>query len=220
MEGGVTMKNEEKKGGLILSPEAIVILKSLKGEDKICFIDCVLDYHENGTLPNEDVSEIVTLSFNVFRMAYDNDQQKYKDKCERNRENIRKRYEKVRTNSDVNDGIRTNTKSTNNNNNNNNNVTNVTEEDKEEAGQPLQSSPAPHSERYAKFIVWFGENCPHLKKMEQPTEEQFFKLLDKSGSANQLQDILLAMENDKNTPSKRRSVYLTANNWLNRDLKK
>lgn len=214
------MKNEEKKGGLILSPEAIVILKSLKGEDKISFIDCVLDYHENGTTPNEGVSEIVSLSFNVFRMAYDNDQQKYKDKCERNRENVLKRYERLRTNTNVNNGIRTNTNATNNNNNNNNNVSNETEEDKEEAGKPLSSTPAPQSERYTKFISWFGENCPHLKKMEQPTEDQFFKLLEKAGNANKLQDILLAMENNKETPSKRRSVYLTATNWLNRDLKK
>lgn len=213
------MKNEEKKGGLILSPEAIVILKSLKGEDKISFIDCVLDYHENGTTPNEGVSEIVSLSFNVFRMAYDNDQQKYKDKCERNRENVLKRYERLRTNTNVNNGIRTNTNATNNNNNNN--VSIETEEDKkEEADKPLSSPPVLLSERYTKFISWFVENCPHLKKMEQPAEDQFFKLLEKAGNANKLQDILLAMENNKETPSKRRSVYLTAMNWLNRDLKK
>ena len=101
------------------------------------------------------------------------------------------------------------------------NVSIETEEDKkEEADKPLSSPPVLLSERYTKFISWFVENCPHLKKMEQPAEDQFFKLLEKAGNANKLQDILLAMENNKETPSKRRSVYLTAMNWLNRDLKK
>ena len=118
------------------------------------------------------------------------------------------------------DASKSNQIESNNNYNYNSNVSNETEEYKEEAGKPLSSSPALLSERYTKFISWFVENCPHLKKMEQPTEDQFFKLLEKAGNANKLQDILLAMENNKETPSKRRSVYLTAMNWLNRDLKK
>lgn len=88
---------------------------------------------------------------------------------------------------------------------------------KEKADKPL--SPSPASERYLDFQNWLSLNCPHLNKMEQPTEEQFQKLIEKAGSVKALSDILLAMENDTNTPKKRRSIYLTACNWLNRDKK-
>lgn len=98
------------------------------------------------------------------------------------------------------------------------NVSIETKEDKEKTAlQPLSSSPA--SDRYKNFQDWLSSNCPHLNKMEQPTEEQFLKLIEKAGSVKALSDILLAMENDTNTPKKRRSIYLTACNWLNRDKK-
>jgi hypothetical protein len=114
------MKDEKKKGGLILSPETIVILKDLKGEDKNRFIDCIIDYHENGTTPNESVCGAISTFFKVFRMTYDYNQKKYDEKCEKLRNNARSKRANASKSKQI---------ESNNNNNNNNNVTNVTEED-------------------------------------------------------------------------------------------
>ena len=165
------MKNKEKKGGLILSPETIVILRSLKGEDRDCFLDCVLDYHEKGSVPSDDVSDIVNISFKVFRMAYDTNQQKYKNKCDKNRENIRKRYEKIRTYTNENDGIRTNTNATNTIQSNVTNVTNLSIlEDKSSLSDCSDDAQID----FDKFIqCWNNEavNC-NLKQIKYLTDKR------------------------------------------------
>lgn len=209
------------KGKLLLSDNISILYHQLECMERVLFMDAVFDYHENGNEPSEDVGRCVLMAFKLFKVEYDEDQEKYEEKCEKLRNNARSRKADASKSKQMpTDASKSNQIESNNNNNYNSNVSNETEEYKEEAGEPLSSTPAPQSERYTKFISWFGENCPHLKKMEQPTEDQFFKLLEKAGNANKLQDILLAMENNKETPSKRRSVYLTATNWLNRDLKK
>lgn len=216
MEGGLRMK-----GKLLLSDNISILYHQLEGMERVLFMDAVFDYHENGNEPSEDVGRCVLMAFKLFKVEYDEDQEKYEEKCEKLRNNARSRKADASKSKQMpTDASKSNQIESNNNNNYNSNVSNETEEYKEEAGKPLSSSPALLSERYTKFISWFVENCPHLKKMEQPAEDQFFKLLEKAGNANKLQDILLAMENNKETPSKRRSVYLTAMNWLNRDLKK
>lgn len=209
------------KGKLLLSNNVSILYHQLEGMERVLFMDAVFDYHENGNEPGEEVGRCVLMAFEFFKVEYDKDQDKYEEKCDILRNNARlKKANASKSNQMQADASKSNQIESNNNSNNNNNVTNVTKEDKEEAGKPLSSPPVLMSERYTKFISWFVENCPHLKKMEQPAEDQFFKLLEKAGNANKLQDILLAMENNKETPSKRRSVYLTAMNWLNRDLKK
>ena len=209
------------KGKLLLSDNISILYHQLEGMERVLFMDAVFDYHENGNEPGEDVGRCVLMAFKLFKVEYDEDQEKYEEKCEKLRNNARSRKaDASKSNQMPTDASKSNQIESNNNYNYNSNVSNETEEYKEEAGKPLSSSPALLSERYTKFISWFVENCPHLKKMEQPAEDQFFKLLEKAGNANKLQDILLAMENNKETPSKRRSVYLTAMNWLNRDLKK
>ena len=211
-----------------------MLFDNMTEEERVKFLRYILNYHKTGEEPGEDTERLILISFKVFKADYDISQDKYKAKVHRIEEinNRRKAssndivttsHDIVTTSHDIvttsHDIVTTCEKSSPNTYHNN--TTHITEEEyKEEAGEPLSSTPAPQSERYTKFISWFGENCPHLKKMEQPTEDQFFKLLEKAGNANKLQDILLAMENNKETPSKRRSVYLTATNWLNRDLKK
>ena len=222
MAGGLSMK-ENIKGGLLLSPETILAFRRIRGAERMKLLDCILDYHENGVVPDNSIDQIVLLSFNLFRMAYDKDQSRYKDKCERNRENQRKRWERVRAEEDDQnntteyDGIRPNTMVTNNNNNNNsNNNLSYTERERGVASLPH----SPKNERYIAFVKFLGERCPHLSNMERPTEEQFVKLLEKvNGNATKLSELLLNMENDRNTPKKRRSIYRTALNWLNMEQK-
>ncbi len=207
------------KGKLLLSDNISILYHQLEGMERVLFMDAVFDYHENGNEPSEDVGRCVLMAFKLFKVEYDEDQEKYEEKCEKLRNNARSRKADASKSKQMpTDASKSNQIESNNNNNSNNNVTNVTKEDKEKTAlQPLSSSPA--SDRYKNFQNWLSFNCPHLNKMEQPTEEQFLKLIEKAGSVKALTDILLAMENDTNTPKKRRSIYLTACNWLNRDKK-
>lgn len=207
------------KGKLLLSDNISILYHQLEGMERVLFMDAVFDYHENGNEPSEDVGRCVLMAFKLFKVEYDEDQEKYEEKCEKLRNNARSRKaDASKSNQMQADASKSNQIESNNNNNSNSNVTNVTKEDKEKTAlQPLSSSPA--SDRYKNFQDWLSSNCPHLNKMEQPTEEQFLKLIEKAGCVKALSDILLAMENDTNTPNKRRSIYLTACNWLNRDKK-
>ena len=212
------MENKEKKGGLILSPETIVILRNLKGEDRDCFLDCVLDYHEKGSIPSDDVSDVVNISFKVFRMTYDNDQKKYKEKCEKLRNNaISKRADASKCNQLQADASKCNQIGSNNNNNSNNNsnVTNVTEEDIEEVTAEPSVSLSPE---YQSFLHWLNENCKNLLSMKIPTQSEYEKLLIAAGNSKQvLTDKLLAMDNNKKVPKEKRSIYRTCLEWLKRD---
>ena len=207
------------KGKLLLSDNISILYHQLEGMERVLFMDAVFDYHENGNEPSEDVGRCVLMAFKLFKVEYDEDQEKYEEKCEKLRNNARSRKADASKSKQMpTDASKSNQIESNNNNNNNSNVTNVTKEDKEKTAlQPLSSSPA--SDRYKNFQDWLSSNCPHLNKMEQPTEDQFYKLFEKAGNVKVLSDILLAMENDTNTPKKRRSIYLTACNWLNRDKK-
>ena len=207
------------KGKLLLSGNVSILYHQLEGMERVLFMDAVFEYHENGNEPGEEVGRYVLMAFKLFKVEYDRDQEKYEEKCEKLRNNARSRKADASKSKQMStDASKSNQIESNNNNNSNNNVTNVTKEDKEKTAlQPLSSSPA--SDRYKNFQDWLSSNCPHLNKMEQPTEDQFYKLFEKAGNVKVLSDILLAMENDTNTPKKRRSIYLTACNWLNRDKK-
>lgn len=206
------------KGKLLLSDNISILYHQLKGMERVLFMDAVFDYHENGNEPSEDVGSCVLMAFKFFKVEYDEDQEKYKEKCEILRNNARSRKAAVSKSKQMPTAASKSKQiESNNNYNYNSNVSNETEEYKEEAGKPLSSSPS--SDRYKNFQDWLSSNCPHLNKMEQPTEDQFYKLLEKAGNVKVLSDILLAMENDTNTPKKRRSIYLTACDWLNRDKK-
>ena len=65
-----------------------------------------------------------------------------------------------------------------------------------------------------KFDRFMQFRCPHLLEMEEPlTLEDFYELkLDYTWI--QIQEVLLAMENEIGLSSKRRSCYLTALSWL------
>lgn len=64
--------------------------------------------------------------------------------------------------------------------------------------------------------VYIRDNCPQVSKLKkQISAEECEKLLTKFTN-QQIASVLLQMENFKQLPSKYVSVYLTLNNWLNR----
>ena len=64
------------------------------------------------------------------------------------------------------------------------------------------------------IINFLKKKCPHLCKMEQQiTAEEYMRLLERY-SETQIQDVLLAMENEKKVYLEKRSVFQTALSWL------
>lgn len=214
-------RNRENKikGSLLLSRNVSLLYHQLEGMERVSFMDAVFDYHEKGLLPKEDVGRFVLMAFYVFKTEYDENQAKYKEKCERYRNNSLQRFSNgsplVTTDSNGSPLVTTegNNKGKNNGNNTPYNIGEI-----EGNASLFHHTP---SDRFIKCIDFLKEKCPHLQKMVQPTEEQFFKLLEKvDGDAQKLADLFERMENDVNTPKKRRSIYRTAINWLNMETKK
>ena len=61
---------------------------------------------------------------------------------------------------------------------------------------------------------FYLKKCPHLCKMEQQITAEEIKRLLKRYSETQIQDVLLAMENEKKVYLEKRSVFQTALSWL------
>ena len=79
----------------------------------------MVDYFVNGKKPK--FTGELKIAFIPIQQQMDRDSEKYEKRCEKNRENIKKRYERIRTNTNVYDGIRTYTNATNTNTNTNTN---------------------------------------------------------------------------------------------------
>ncbi len=83
-------------------------LELLSDEERGKLVLYLLNYAENGAIPQlEGMSK---MAFAFIKAQIDRDSEKYEKRCEKNRENIQKRWNQEDTN--VYDGIRTNTKHT------------------------------------------------------------------------------------------------------------
>lgn len=71
---------------------------------------------------------------------------------------------------------------------------------------------------YGKFRKWIEEKCPSLNKMIPPTEANFITLREKyqGDKFQKVWNVLLEMENYKDTAKKNKYIYRTLVNWLNR----
>ena len=79
----------------------------------------MVDYFVSGKKPK--FTGELKFAFIPIQQQMDRDSEKYEKRCEKNRENVMKRYERIRTNTNVYDGIRTYTNATNTNTNTNTN---------------------------------------------------------------------------------------------------
>lgn len=97
-------------------------LQHLSNEQMGALFRALFAYANRGEHSNIDDS-LVNMAFTMISTQIDRDFQKYKAKCEKNRENINKRwnnsstdeYESIQTNTDEYSGMRTNTNYTNSN---------------------------------------------------------------------------------------------------------
>ncbi len=97
---------------------------------------------------------------------------------------------------------------------------NVSIETKEDVEETTAGPSVSFSSDYLNFLDWLNKNCTHLLKMNIPTEEEYQKLMEAADkSKKKLTDKLLAMENNKDVPKTKRSIYRTCLEWLKRDKK-
>ena len=99
------------KKGVLMYYDLLEQLKDFNDEQFGKVVRVMIKYDKDGIEPNiEDVQ--IKLAFNILKPTIDRNKQEYQYKCDRNRENINKRWNRQDTNEY--DGIRTNTNYTDN----------------------------------------------------------------------------------------------------------
>lgn len=99
------------KKGVLMYYDLLEQLKDFNDEQFGKVVRVMIKYDKDGIEPNiEDVQ--IKLAFNILKPTIDRNKQEYQYKCDRNRENINKRWNRQDTNKY--DGIRTNTNYTDN----------------------------------------------------------------------------------------------------------
>lgn len=129
---------EKSKNGIVLYYDILEQLKDFSNEEFGCFVRAIIDYDRNGTLPNE-FDDKMKVAFNFVRRQLDENKNKYIEKCNKNRQNIKNYWDKKDTN--VNERKRT--------------YTMATDKDKDKDKDNDKDN---DKELYNKQKIWFN-NC-------------------------------------------------------------
>ena len=108
------MPSKEQKGFIVYGDIKDVV-DELDNEQAGELFRGMIDYFVEGVEP--DFADVLKFVFIPIKQQMDRDAGKYIDRCNKNRENIKKRYERIQSNTNVYDGIRPYTKATNTNTN-------------------------------------------------------------------------------------------------------
>ena len=101
----------EKKSFLLFNDLSIPF-KSLSNEDAGILIKAILEYQNGGI--NQELEGVVGMAFTFIKQQLDRCDEQYQEKCEKNRQNIQKYWDKVKeTNTNVYNRKRMNTTATN-----------------------------------------------------------------------------------------------------------
>ena len=103
------MAKEQK--GFVVYGDSSEIVNKLSDEDAGKLFKSMFDYFLTGNEPEFDGK--LDMAFVMMRQIMDHNTDKYKKRCEKNRENVKKRYERIRSNTNEYDGIRSYTNATN-----------------------------------------------------------------------------------------------------------
>lgn len=208
--------NNYKKGGLLLSENTLLLFDRMTDEEALSFIRIIRNYHRDGTLPPPQTERLVSISFDVFKLDYDESQKKYQAKVDsiqavnegrKKTKSSRKRtttHEDARSRNE--DDTTTHEDAPNTLHNNTEQNNNKEKEQKKDVSL---------SEEEEEFNKWMVKNYPHLSDMEKPlTLKQYDDLQSKGFGMEEINAKLSAMENDKDVPRKKRSCYEVLLKWL------
>ena len=110
---------ENDRPGFLLYFNQKTIIDELTDQEAGILIKAIYEYEETKKMPK--LNKMLKIIFLQFKNVLDNDEKRYIDKCEKNKQNIKKYWEKVKQQENTNeyDRIQSNTMATNSNINNN-----------------------------------------------------------------------------------------------------
>jgi len=177
-------------------------VKSLSLEDKGALFEAIYNYQLSATEP--PVSSPVYMAFLFFKNQFRLDEMKYKDTCNANKTNAKKRW------NIKNAGASARKRKDADNAYNDNDKENEKGNDKENENEIGKDKEPLHP------LQVFVKTLREVSRIKtQLTLADCEKLITQYGQ-ELVQDILLAMENTKGIAGKYTSVYLTLNNWAQR----
>ena len=113
--------SQSRKNSFILYTDQREFLEDLSREERGDLFEALFLYAESGEIPSFD-DRALMLAFKLFKSRLDHDKEKYKETCQKNAENQKRRWEKIKERMRTNeyDRIGTNTNGTDNDNDNDN----------------------------------------------------------------------------------------------------
>ena len=204
-------------------------IERLTDEEAGRLIKALFHYSTDGIVPSFD-DRFMDLAFSMFKSAIDRDSAAYDRKCERNRNNINRRwnkedtkeYERIETNTNEYDGKNGIPKIPNTNTNTNINTTTKTNTNTNTSHsiECVNTQALRTSEQSRNFDTWLTEKCPYIAKhYTLPTDSELQKLVDQFG-ANMVADVCEQIENRVDLRKKYKNLYWTLLNWLKREVEK
>ena len=160
------MGTEQK--GFIVYKDLHAVIDELTDEQVGQLFRGMIKYFNEGKAPKFD--GVLKFVFIPIKQQMDRDSEKYDEKCEKNRENVRKRWAKVKG-ADVYDGIRTDTNYTNTNTNTNTNTKTKTTTDTNTNAASKQRGGG--SSVDDEFNIW--------KKLDPEKVDQIYDVYPESG---------------------------------------
>ncbi len=108
------MDEEIKKPSFLVYYDNEIIVLRLPDDEAGRLFKSLFPYGREEIKPNFDKSPALAMAFDILSMAIDRDKGKYVKRCEKNRENVKKRWDKTvnQSNANVYDGKQLNTKHT------------------------------------------------------------------------------------------------------------
>ena len=162
------MGTEQK--GFIVYKDLHAVIDELTDEQVGQLFRGMIKYFNEGKAPKFD--GVLKFVFIPIKQQMDRDSEKYDEKCEKNRENVRKRWAKVNA-ADVYDGIRTDTNYTNTNTNTNTNTDTKTKTTTDTNTNAASKQRGGGSSVDDEFNIW--------KKLDPEKVDQIYDVYPESG---------------------------------------
>lgn len=203
--------------GVVIYNDWAPLLKRLPDALRGKVFTAVLDYSETG-VRTETGDPAADMLLAVMFQKIDADGRKYEETCRKNAENVRKRYERMQSNTTEYERIRPNTNVNNQTKTkdklNNKEKYSLTCVQKESAA--IAATPTPQT-RHDRFLQWLADNCPYIADhYKLPSAELLDKLIAKYG-AEQVAEQCLNIENRTDLRKRYTNLYQTLNNWCKRE---
>lgn len=176
------MPNKEQKGFIVYGDVKDVV-DELDNEQAGELFRGMIDYFVDGTEPN--FSDVLKFVFIPIKQQMDRDAGKYIQRCNKNRENVKKRYERIRSNTNVYDGIRPYTKATNTDTN-----TNTDTDTKKDTDTDTKSRESDTNDVPLSLISYLNEKTGSSYKVDADIAGRIISLFGQGYSVDDMRTVI------------------------------